>query len=467
MKNKKFPDGFLWGGSTSAYQFEGGWNLGGKGMSIQDVRTNIPKGTTDFKVASDHFNNWKEDVSLMAEMGFKSYRFSISWARVIPSGTGAVNPLGIKFYNDLINELLNKKITPIITMFHFDLPAELDKNGGWLNKEIVNAFENYAKVLFENFGDRVKHWLTINEQNVMMLFGEVVGIDFGKSDNKLKSKYQVNHHMMLAQAKANILCHKLVKNGKIGPAPNINPAYPATTKPIDNTATFNLRIMRNFFFLDVAVFGRYHYLVLNYLKKENSMFEIQNGDMEILNDKLAKPDFIAFNYYSSSTVVMPEKSFKDQKLSDQQVIRSLEGMYQQVPNDNLLKTEFGWEIDPIGFRNVLRELYDRYNLPLIITENGIGGHDKLNDGKVDDQYRIEYYKYHLKEMKIAMDDGVEVIGYNPWSAIDLISTHEGCTKRYGFVFVNRDEFDLRDMSRHRKQSFYWYKDVIKTNGENL
>lgn len=464
MKNK-FPDNFLWGASTSAYQVEGGWNQDGKGPSIQDARNNIPEGTTNFKVASNHYNKWKEDVKMMAEMGLKSYRFSISWARIMPLGFGKVNEQGLKFYSDLIDELLKNKIEPIITMYHFDLPNGLEEKGGWLNPEIVNNFETYAEILFENYGDRVKYWLTINEQNVMILFGEIVGINLKGSTNKLKDLYQINHHMMMSQAKAIIKCHEILPKAKIGPAPNINPVYANSNKPIDQIAAFNMRIFRNWFYLDTCVFGEYNKSVVKYLKENNAMFDISDEEKEIL--KKGKPDFIAFNYYASSTAKMPSDEEFD-SISDQQKIRSMKGMYEQIKNDNLSKTEFGWEIDPLGFRIILRELWDRYDLSLMITENGIGGYDKLIDGDINDEYRINYYKLHLAELKKAINiDGVDVIGYNPWSAIDLVSTHEGVKKRYGFIYVDRTDEDIKECKRYPKKSFFWYKKTIQENGENI
>ncbi|AGR41243.1 glycoside hydrolase family 1 protein [Spiroplasma taiwanense] len=460
--SNKFPKNFLWGASTSAYQFEGGWDSDGKGPLIQDVRKNIPNGTTDFKVDSDHYNNWKEDIALMAEMGFKSYRFSISWTRILPKGFGKINKDGINFYNNIINELLKYNIIPIVTMYHFDLPNELEKNGGWLNRETIDHFANYAKILFENFGDRVKYWLTINEQNVMIIFGEIVGVKFGEGKERLKNTYQVNHHMMLAQAKAMDICHQTVKNGKIGSAPNIAAIYPNTNKPEDQIAALNMKIFRNWFYLDCYIFGIYNKFVLNYLEKHNSMFEIYKEDLEIL--KKSKPDFIAFNYYASGTAEMSYENDNFKTLTDQQKVRSIKGVYRQVYNPNLQKTQFGWEIDPIGLKTTLREIYDRYRLPLIITENGIGGYDELIDDKVNDDYRIDYYQKHIEQLKLAINDGVELIGYNPWSAIYLVSTHEGIKKRYGFVFVNRTDDDLKDLKRYRKKSFYWYQKVIENNG---
>ncbi|QEH61958.1 6-phospho-beta-glucosidase [Spiroplasma chinense] len=455
----KFPKDFLWGGSTSAYQFEGGWNSDGKGPSTQDVRTNIPEGTTDFKVASDHYHNWKEDVDLMAEMGFKSYRFSISWSRILPKGYGEINEKGVEFYNNLINYLLEKNIEPIITMYHFDLPNALEEKGGWLNRDIISYFENYSKVLFERFGDRVKKWLTINEQNVMIIFGEVVGISFGDKENRLKNTYQVNHHMMMASAKAMIACHEMIKDAKIGPAPNINAIYPNSNHPEDQIAAFNMSVFRNWFYLDCYVKGIYNPLVIKYLEKNNAMFSIEEGDLNTL--KHAKPDFIAFNYYSSATAAISQEDDDFNELTNQQKLRSIVGVYKQIKNPNLQKTEFGWEIDPVGLRSTLREIYDRYNLPLLITENGIGGYDELIDGQVNDDYRINYYEKHIEQMLLAINDGVELMGYNPWSAIDLVSTHEGIKKRYGFVYVDRTDDDIKECKRYRKKSFFWYKEFIK------
>ncbi|AXK51639.1 glycoside hydrolase family 1 protein [Spiroplasma alleghenense] len=464
--NKPFPKDFLWGASTSAYQVEGAWNIDGKGLSIQDVKTIKDASLADIKVAVDHYHNFKADIKMMHEMGLKSYRFSIAWTRIIPDGDGVVNSAGVKFYNDLINELIKYKIEPIVTMYHFDLPEALEQKGGWSNPETITAFEKYAQVLFENYGDRVKYWLTINEQNIMIMLGEIIGVKLPNGDNKLKSIYQLNHHMMVAQAKAMVLCHEMLVNAKIGPAPNISAIYSDSNKPEDATAALNMRIMRNWFYLDVAVKGVYNPIALAYLEKQDALFEIQVDDLEVL--KKAQPDFIAFNYYASSTVKFPESDLDFSQLTDQQRVRSVAGMYQQVSNDSLDKTEFGWEIDPIGFKNTLKEIYERYNLPLIVTENGIGGYDSLDKNhQINDDYRIKYYQEHIFQIKEAINEGVEVFGYNPWSAIDLVSTHEGIKKRYGFIYVNRSDEEILDLKRYRKKSSYWYQEVIKSNGEKL
>lgn len=463
---KQFPKNFLWGASTSAYQVEGAWDEDGKGLSVMDMAKH-PEGTTDFKMSSDHYHHYKEDVALFAEMGLKAYRFSIAWTRIIPQGTGAVNEKGIDFYNNLINELLAHNIEPIITMYHFDLPYELQKKGGWSNRETVDAFENYAKVLFTHFGDRVKYWLTINEQNMMILHGANIGTVDRNSKNPQKELYQQNHHMMLAQAKVMKLCHAMCPSAKIGPAPNISSIYPESSKPEDVLAANNFSSIRNWLYLDMAVYGRYNSIAWSYMEENGYAPDIHEGDMEIVRG--SNPDFIAFNYYSTATVAESVKGTSEKGIEgDQQIANGEQGTYRGASNPNLQKTEFGWEIDPIGFRNTLRELNERYNLPLLVTENGLGAFDKLEDGDiVNDPYRIDYLSKHIEQARLAITDGVNLIGYCPWSAIDLISTHQGFSKRYGFIYVNRDEFDLKDLRRIKKKSFYWYKKIISSNGEEL
>lgn len=466
-KLKPFPENFFWGASTSAYQVEGANLEDGKGASCQDVKE-VPEGTSDLKVCADHYHKYKEDIALMAEMGFKSYRFSISWTRILPDGVGKVNEKGIEFYNNLIDECLKYKIEPIVTMFHFDMPAALDKRGSWSNRESVDWFLEFAKVLFENFGDRVKYWLTINEQNMLTLVGPLIGTLYVPegTTNLTKEIYQQNHHQLLAQAKAMALCHEMLPEAKIGPAPNIALVYPASCKPEDMIAAQNFNAIRNWFYLDMAVFGRYNNLVWAYLEERNATPVMEEGDEEILAS--AHPDFIGFNYYNTVTVEASDGTEVCNGVADQQSGQVESGVYKAFVNPNLLRTEFGWEIDPIGFRATVREMYSRYHLPLLVTENGLGAYDTLTeDKKVHDPYRIEYLRRHIEQIQLAITDGVEMMGYNPWSAIDLISTHEGMKKRYGFIYVDRDEFDLKTLKRYRKDSFYWYKKVIETNGADL
>ncbi|MCP1527680.1 MULTISPECIES: glycoside hydrolase family 1 protein [Bacillus] len=463
-----FPKDFFWGGSTSAYQVEGAWNEDGKGPSVIDMRASYPEGTTDFKVASDHYHRYKEDVKMFAEMGLKAYRFSIAWTRIIPNGDGEINQKGIEFYHSLIDELRRYDIEPIVTMYHFDLPHALQVKGGWSNRATVDAFERYAKVLFQEYGEKVNYWLTINEQNMMILHGSALGTLDPNLENPKKELYQQNHHMLVAQAKAMTLCHQMLPEAKIGPAPNIALIYPASPKPEDVLAAANYNAIRNWLYLDMAVFGRYNNLAWAYMKEKDILPVIEEGDMDIL--KSAKPDFIAFNYYTSQTVEASKGDGKDEfaRGGDQHLKSGEDGVYKGGNNPFLSKNAFGWEIDPVGFRSTMREIYDRYQLPLIITENGLGAFDKLEeDGSIQDDYRIDYLEKHIEQIKWAITDGVEVFGYCPWSAIDLISTHQGCSKRYGFIYVNRDEFDLKDLKRIRKKSSYWYETLIQQNGEKI
>ncbi|NFR86446.1 MULTISPECIES: glycoside hydrolase family 1 protein [unclassified Clostridium] len=464
---KGFPENFLWGGSTSAYQVEGAWNEDGKGLSVIDM-CDHPEGTADFKIASDHYHRFKEDVKLFSEMGLKAYRFSIAWTRIIPQGTGEVNEKGIKFYNDLIDELNKYNIEPVVTMFHFDLPYALEEKGGWSNRDTIDAFSKYAKVLFEKFGSKVKYWLTINEQNTMILHPGAIGIPKGGKLPSKKELYQQNHHMLLAQAKVMHLCHEMCPNGKIGPALNTTAMYGETCNPLDAIAAHNWETIRCWSFLDMAVRGKYNKLAWNYLIDRGLEPIIEDGDMDIM--KNAKPDFIAINYYSTATIAASKGDASDisARAGDQQIMLGEQGVYRAAENPYVDKTKYGWVVDPIGLRMTLRKVSERYDLPILITENGIGAPDKLEENEtINDDYRIDYIRKHLEQLKLAINDGVEVMGYCPWSAIDVVSTHQGYGKRYGFIYVNRDEFDLKDLRRIKKKSFNWYKNVINTNGEEL
>ena len=466
-KQKPFPQNFMWGASTSAYQVEGANHEDGKGLSVQDIKK-VPDGTSEIDICVDEYHRFREDIALYAEMGFKTYRFSIAWTRILSEGTGKINPMGIQHYNEVIDECLKYGIQPLVTMFHFDMPVALNERGSWSARESVDWFAEYARVLFENFGDRVKYWLTINEQNMITLVGPIIGDSVFPEGctNILRETYLQNHHMLLAQAKAMKLCHEMIPDAKIGPAPNISLAYPRTCRPEDVIASQNLNAIRNWLYLDAAVYGVYNPVVLSYLKEQDAFFDIEPGDMEILRE--GRPDFIGFNYYNTATCENASEGIKDDEKKDQQKGWAEEGVYAFTANPYLPKTQFGWEIDPVGFRATFREIYSRYHLPMIVTENGLGACDTLEeDGSVHDPYRIDYLKKHIEQMKEAITDGCEVMGYCPWSAIDLISTHEGIKKRYGFVYVDRDDFELKTMKRYRKDSFYWYKKVIKTNGENL
>ena len=449
---------FLWGASTSAYQAEGAWNEDGKGLSVQDIKT-IPAGTSDFKVAADHYHRFEEDVALFKELGLTAYRFSISWSRIIPTGDGEVNQLGLAFYDRLIDLLIANGIEPIVTVYHFDLPAKLEKEGGWQNRATVNAFVRYCDILFEHFGTRVNYWLTINEQNMLVLASSAV-LSGKKS---LKANYQENHHMLIAQALVMKHYHDQHYPGKIGPAPNIAYVNPASSDPLDIRAAQQFNALRNWLFLDVPVFGHYNHQAWHILESLDAVPEFAPGDEEIL--QAGKPDFIAFNYYNTNTV----SAYDGQEIleGDQQTGFGLPGFFKSTPNPHLAITEFGWEVDPLGFATTINELYSRYHLPLIVTENGLGSKDELIDGQIHDQYRIDYLAAHIEVLQIAIKEGADVFGYCPWSALDLISTHEGIAKRYGFIYVHRTDELLLDLKRYKKDSFYWYQQVIKNGGVQL
>lgn len=295
---KDFPGNFLWGASTSAYQIEGAWNEGGKGMSVIDAMDH-PEGTAGFTVASDHYHRYQEDIRLFSELGLKGYRFSIAWTRIFPNGTGEANEEGLAFYDRLIDELIANGIEPLVTMYHFDLPYALEEQGGWLNRQTVDAFTHYAKTLFQQYGHKVNYWITINEQNTLILHPGAVGIPKGGTLTK-KELYQQNHNMMVAQGRVMALCKELCPHAQIGPALNMTSMYQATSKPEDAIAAHNWETLRGYSFLDLAVHGRYNPLLWSYLEERDWLPRIEADDFEIM--QMGRPDFIAMNYYSTATI---------------------------------------------------------------------------------------------------------------------------------------------------------------------
>ena len=460
---------FLWGASSSAFQIEGGWDADGKGMTVADYNSFKKSDVqADSKVASDFYHHWKEDIALMKELGLKIYRFSTSWARIVPDGDGKINQKGIDFYNDVINELLANDIIPFITLYHFDLPyALVKKYNGWQSRECVDAFERYARICFENFGDRVTMWQVHNEQNLMMRVDERMNIDMEDGHEKEKVRAQMDYHMFLAHAKAVNACHEIIENGKIGCAVSSTVTYPYTNKPEDVWAAIQNNRFKTDYCLDMHVNGEYPGYYMNYLIEQDIVPETQPEDKALL--KSAKMDFIAFNYYRTLTAhYLPcdkdhPKGMKIEGMNE--VDYDMYGYWKIEKNENLAASEYGAQIDPVGFRIVLNDYWNRYHLPLIITENGLGTADTLTDDlKVHDDYRIDYLEKHIKAIQEAIEDGVDVFGYCPWSVVDLLSSHQGFKKRYGLVYINRTDMDLKDLSRIKKDSFYWYKKVIENNG---
>jgi 6-phospho-beta-glucosidase len=474
-----FPEGFMWGAATSAYQCEGAANEDGKKDNQQDVinrEIHDEYGYADASIATDHYHHYKEDVALMAEMGFSSYRFSINWSRVLPDGIGEPNTKGVEFYHNLIDELKAHNIEPILTMWHYDLPMALvDKYGGWADRRIVDDFEYYAKFILNEYKDKVKYWLTINEQSIV--------VNYIDRKNKLsmedkfnpKFRYQANHYMNLAHAKAAIAVHEIVPVGLCGAALDMAPYYPHTCSPKDILAAKNANAFKNYFYMDAYFKGIYTESVMAYLKRQGLDFEILDGDMEIIKKGSECFDFLGINYYQSACVKEATPGLARRSKQNNKLGKGGSVTYEVQPdffegckNEFIGDTEFSMPIDPIGLQYVLEDINDRYHKPLMICENGFGTYDKLEkDGSVHDAYRIEYLREHIKAMKNAIANGANILAYNPWSAFDLLSTSNGIAKRYGFIYVDRTDDDVKLCKRYKKDSFYWYKNVISTNGKNL
>ncbi|MDR0300060.1 MAG: glycoside hydrolase family 1 protein [Streptococcaceae bacterium] len=472
----KFPENFLWGSASAAYQVEGAHDIDGKGLSVWDNFVRISGKTfqgTNGDIAVDHYHRYKEDVALMAELGLKSYRFSIAWSRVLPNGRAdEVNQAGLKFYSDLIDELLAHNIEPVVTIYHWDLPQALqDAYGGWESRQIIADFVSYTEVLFHAFKGRVKYWVSLNEQNIFTQLGWVLAVHPpGKRD--MKTFYQVNHHANLANAAVINKFHELNIDGKIGPSFAYSPNYALDSHPLNVLAAENAEELFANFWMDVYCYGEYPLVALAYLRENGLMFEVADGDLELL--KSAKPDFLGINYYQTSTnawnpldggVGIGEMNTSGKKGSSGD--NGIPGLYKKVANPFVKRTNWDWEIDPTGLRIGLRRIASRYRIPVMITENGLGEYDKLEDGQIHDDYRISYLSSHIKAIQEAMTDGVNVIGYHTWSYTDLLSWLNGYQKRYGFVYVNQDETMTGSLKRIPKDSYYWYQKVISSNGEVL
>ncbi len=471
-----FPAGFLWGSASAAYQVEGAWDADGKGPSVWDVFTK-QEGTT-FKgsngdVAVDHYHRYKEDIALMAEQGLKAYRFSVAWSRIYPAGRGEANERGLAFYDDLINELIAHGIEPVLTLYHWDLPqALMDEYGGWESRRIIEDFNHYAVTLFKRYGDRVKYWVSLNEQNYFVSYGYETGLHPpGVRDRK--RMYEVNHIANLANATVIRSFREIVPGGLIGPSFAYKPYYPVNSAPANMLAYENSEELNNYFWMDIYAWGRYPAAAWTYLEENGLAPAIHDGDFELLAS--AKPDFMGVNYYRTTTVEqyglqqrleLGHKNTTGAKGSTKPT--GIPGMYKTTANPHVETTNWDWDIDPQGLRVGLRRIASRYRLPVFITENGLGEFDKLEDGDViHDDYRIDYLRRHISAIQDAITDGVEVIGYCSWSFTDLLSWLNGYQKRYGFVYVDRDETDAKELRRIKKDSFYWYKQVIASHGEQL
>jgi Beta-glucosidase/6-phospho-beta-glucosidase/beta-galactosidase len=478
-KSKGFPKNFLWGSASAAYQVEGAWDQDGKGKSNWDEFVRIPGKTfkeTTGDVAVDHYNRYKEDVKLMAEMGLKTYRFSISWPRIIPEGNQKINEKGLKFYDDLIDECLKYGIEPMVTIYHWDLPQALEEEyHGWENRKIVEDYVNYAKVLFERYGKKVKYWITMNEQNVFTSLGWMSGMHPPGKVNDMQTFYQVNHHANMAHAYSVLAYKELGLTGMIGASFAFGPSYAVDCRPENAMAKEDFDDLRNYWWLDVYGYGRYPKASFTYLKENGINIEMADNDLKVMKEAASLVDFMGVNYYQTATVeqngidgvgMSIEMNNSGKKGTTKE--SGLPGVYKNIANPFLKTTDWDWSIDPMGLRMCCRVITSRYDLPIIISENGLGAFDKLeSDGSIHDPYRIEYIKSHLEELKKACDDGCEVLSYCTWSYTDLLSWLNGYQKRYGFVYIDRDETEGGSMNRYKKDSYFWYKKVIETNGEEL
>ena len=472
-----FPNGFLWGGAVAANQCEGGYLEGNKGLATIDV---VPIGKDRFPVmlgkmkmfecdnehyypsheAIDFYYNYKEDIALLAEMGFKTFRLSIAWTRIFPNGDDASpNEEGLKFYDNVFDECKRYGIEPLVTIAHFDVPMNLVKTiGGWKNRKMVDYYIKYCKVIFNRYREKVRYWLTFNEINMLIHLPFVgAGLVFEEGEDEQAIKYQAAHHQLVASAKATKIAHEINPDFKIGCMLAAGNTYANTCAPQDVWKSME-KDRENYLFIDVQSRGEYPNYAKKMFERMNIEIRVEYGDEEILKENTV--DFISFSYYSSRlTSADPEINAE-----------TAGNVFATLKNPYLNASEWGWQIDPLGLRITLNSLYDRYQKPLFIVENGLGAVDSADEnGNIADDYRIEYLRDHIKAMKDAVNEvGVELIGYTTWGCIDLVAASTGqMKKRYGFIYVDKDDDGNGTLERRRKKSFYWYKEVISSNGEKL
>ncbi len=461
---KTFPDSFLWGGAIAANQVEGAWREEGKGLSTSDMQpqgifgpvVERVAGSQSLKdVAIDFYHRYPDDIRLFAEMGFSCLRVSIAWTRIFPNGDEQQpNEAGLAFYDRLFDELAAHNITPLVTLSHYEMPWHLvTQYGGWGNREVIGFFEHYARTVFARYRKKVRLWLTFNEIN-MSLHAPLTGVGLPETSSK-SEVYQAIHHQLVASAWAVKACREINPDASIGNMLLGGLVYPLSCKPDDVLEA--LQENRKWqFFGDVQCRGAYPGYMLRFFRENDIHLDITDADRQILQSTV---DFISFSYYMSGCVT-----------ADQALNEKMRGnILSMVPNPHLQSSEWGWQIDPVGLRTLLNLLWDRYQKPLFIVENGLGAKDVSDaTGVVQDDYRISYLNDHLVQVREAIEDGVDVMGYTSWGPIDLVSASKAeLSKRYGFIYVRRDDNGEGSLARSRKKSFYWYKEVIATNGASL
>jgi 6-phospho-beta-glucosidase len=476
-----FSENFLWGGATAANQIEGAYQEDGKGLSCPDMLTagthktprlisrEIENGVLyPNHEAVDFYHHYKEDIALMAEMGFKVFRMSIAWTRIFPTGEeDKPNEDGLKFYDNVFDELQKYGIEPLVTISHYELPFHLcEKYNGWVSRKLISYFIKYCTVLFNRYKGKVKYWLTFNEINCGLApLGNFMSLgilnkgtrEFTNQIDEPALRYQALHHQLVASAMAVKLGREISEEFQFGCMLTIMPAYPYSCNPKDILEAQKVNKEMNYYCGDVQVKGRYPYYAERVWRNQNINIVMEEQDSEILKEGCV--DFFSFSYYMSMCISTEENK------------EELDGnIFKGTRKNPYLETsDWGWQIDPQGLRYTLNELYDRYQIPMMVVENGLGAKDTLEaDGTIKDDYRISYLREHIKAMKQAIEDGVEVIGYTPWSAIDLVSASTGeMAKRYGFIYVEKNDDGSGNLTRKKKKSFEWYKKVIATNGEDL
>ncbi|MQW23522.1 MULTISPECIES: glycoside hydrolase family 1 protein [unclassified Lactococcus] len=475
-----FPKGFLWGGATAANQLEGGYDRDKKGLSVADV---MPGGkqrmgvlaSDDFEWKLDnehyhypnhrgieHYDHFEEDIKLFAEMGFKCYRFSVAWSRIFPRGDEKLpNEAGLAFYEKLIDTCLAYQIEPVITISHYEMPLVLaDEYGGWKNRQLIQFYENYASVLLTRFYKKVKYWMTFNEINSAFHFPALSqGLVKSNGANDFKNIAQAWHNQFVASSKAVKIAHELDSELKIGCMIIYATTYSIDADPINQAATMIQNQEFNYYCADVQVRGQYPAYTERMLSSHGTSFnalDITEEDLALL--KAYPVDYVGFSYYMSSAINVTSDDLDE-------VAGNLLG---GVRNPFLKASDWGWQIDPEGLRIALNDLYNRYQKPVFIVENGLGAIDQFDGGQIKDSYRIDYLREHIKAMAEAIEDGVDLMGYTPWGCIDLVSASTGeMSKRYGFIYVDLDDDGNGSLERSRKDSFYWYKKVIQSNGIDL
>lgn len=475
-----FRKDFLWGGATAANQFEGAWDEDGKGISVPDLCTNGTATetkwiTTEIRPdrfypsheASDFYHHYEGDIALMAEMGFKVFRMSINWTRIFPTGEeDTPNEKGLAFYDRVFDCCKKYGIEPLVTISHYEMPyALVEKYNGWASREMIAIFEKYAHVLFERYQDKVTYWLTFNEINSsVMPFGAVLNTGTIRGyegpvnevpDNK-QERFQALHHMFLASAKVVKYAHEHYPNFKIGDMNIFATSYPLTSDPDDVIENQQHMNISNWFCSDVQVRGEYPFYIHRYFEENGIKLEMEPGDADVL--KAGVVDFYTFSYYMSNCIT----AHGGAESAGGNIIGGCQNPY-------LKESDWGWQIDPKGLRYSLNEIYARYGKPMMVVENGLGAYDTVaDDGSIHDDYRIEYLKEHIRQMREAVIDGVDLLGYTPWGCIDLVSASTGeMAKRYGFIYVDKHDDGTGTLERKRKDSFFWYQKVIESNGEEL